>query len=380
MTARPNSSPQAAPTGLADDRTVAERILRHIDQRTTDLGAGSWREPVANYCSEARLDAERKLIRRLSTPLCPSAALTEPGSFLTRTVAGTPLLSVRGEDNIVRVFRNACRHRGAQVADGGGCARAFVCPYHGWTYGLDGALRAVPHEHGFPDLDRATHGLVPVASLEVSGVVFAAQDAPLDPPPADFPLLVPPDYRLLTITELETPANWKVVAEGFLEGYHIRATHENTFYPVQFDNLNVIEHFGRNSRVTFPYRAVGKLRGQPPDEWKVEGKLTYVYHLFPNVMFATFPGRMVMVVLDPIDLAHTRQTTYTLTNRPDDNVGRTEVREGLDFVSAGAEEDREVVASVQRGIASGANTHFEFGLFEGAIRHFHKNLHALIDA
>ena len=60
------------------------------------------------------------------------------------------------------------------------------------------------------------------------------------------------------------PANWKIVVEGFLEGYHIRSTHRETFYPVQFDNLNVVETFGRNSRIAFPYRRINKLRDVPP--------------------------------------------------------------------------------------------------------------------
>jgi phenylpropionate dioxygenase-like ring-hydroxylating dioxygenase large terminal subunit len=222
---------------------------------------------------------------------------------------------------------------------------------------------------------------VPVAAREAGGLVFVTQDAPAQEASPDFlPELLPPGFRLLSSSSQEVAANWKVFAEGFLEGYHIRATHGDTFYPVQFDNLNVIEHAGRCSRVTFPYRAVNKLRNVPAGEYDVDGKLTYVYHLFPNVMLATFPGRRVLVVLEPLDLGRTLQISYTLTDR--DPVAPTKghtVREGLDFVDAGASEDREVVASAQRGLASGANEFIEFGLFEGAIVHFHRNLHELLD-
>lgn len=364
---------------LATDADVVERILDHIDCGSTDESAGPWREPVDNYRSEARLSRELDLFRRYPTPFCPSAALPEVGSYLAREAAGTPLVAARGEDGQVHVFRNACRHRGAQVASGTGCHQAFRCPYHAWTYGLDGTLRAVPHERGFPGLDRSERGLVPVASVELQGLVFVTQDAPLEALFDDLPVLIPAGFRLLECGEQTLAANWKIIAEGFLEGYHIRATHETTFYPVQYDNLNVVEAFGRNSRVAFPYRAIERLREAPPGSRSVEGKLTYVYHLFPNVMVATFPRRRVVVVLEPLDASTTLQYSYTLSDAdPADDEAATVVRDGLDFVGAGAAEDRDRVTSVQRGLASGANAFFEFGLFEGGLAHFHRNLQALV--
>ena len=117
-------------------------------------------------------DAELAVLRRVPMAFCPSAALPEAGSYIARTTVGTPLLVVRGSDGIVRGFRNACRHRGMKLADGEGCARAFACPYHAWTYGLDGSLRHVPGEAGFPGLDKETHGLVPVTVHEKGGIVF----------------------------------------------------------------------------------------------------------------------------------------------------------------------------------------------------------------
>ena len=84
---------------------------------------------------------------------------------MTSHAAGTPIVAVRGADGKVRAFRNACRHRGMQVASGTGCQRAFVCRYHGWTYNLEGRLRHIPHEEGFPGFDKNDHPLVPLAWL-----------------------------------------------------------------------------------------------------------------------------------------------------------------------------------------------------------------------
>jgi phenylpropionate dioxygenase-like ring-hydroxylating dioxygenase large terminal subunit len=368
---------------FADDQSVVQRILDHIDNQTTDLSDEIWREPLDNYRSEERFAAELALVlRRYPTPFCPSAALPGAGSYVARDAAGTPILAVRGGDGQVRAFRNACRHRGTQLAEGSGCEKAFVCRYHGWTYGLDGRLRHVPHEHGFPGLDKSTRGLAAVETVERHGVVFVTQNEPrlgearLD----ELPELIPPNLQLFRTSELDVPANWKILVEGFLEGYHIRPTHRETFYPVQFDNLNVVETFGRNSRIVFPYRRINKLRAVPPAERSADGMLTYVYHLFPNAMVATFPTNITMVVLEPLTIDRTRIVTSTLIDSRDHDVDRQAVLKGAgDFLQAGAVEDRDVACAIQRGLASGGNEFFEFGRFEGAISHFHRGLHAAID-
>ncbi len=185
---------------LADDPSVVQRILDHIDNRTTDRGAGVWHEAVENYRSETRFAAEiAQVLRRTPTPFCPSAALPDAGSYVARNAAGVPLIAVRDRDGVVRVFRNACRHRGMQLADGTGCKRVLVCPYHAWTYDLDGRLRGVPHEDGFPGLDKRSHGLVAVASFEDQGLVWVTQEgpAPAKSPWAELAGLVPSAQRLV---------------------------------------------------------------------------------------------------------------------------------------------------------------------------------------
>ena len=172
-------NPQHSPALLDDARAVA-RIFEHIDNGTTDLGDTVWREPVDHYHSQARFDAEIALLRRLPVPFCPSAVLSEAGSYVARTAAGTPLLVVQDNDGVVRAFINACRHRGMQVASGAGCTKTFACPYHAWTYGLDGQLRGIPGEAGFPDVDRATHGLVPLSACEKGGIVYVQQQGDID--------------------------------------------------------------------------------------------------------------------------------------------------------------------------------------------------------
>src|SRR5262245_24767454 len=108
------------------DIELVDRILAHVDGRTTDKGDTVWREPTENYASPERFAAELDVLRRVPMAFCPSAALSEPGSYIARTSVGTPLLVVRGNDGIARGFRNACRHRGMKLVEGEGCKRAFA--------------------------------------------------------------------------------------------------------------------------------------------------------------------------------------------------------------------------------------------------------------
>jgi phenylpropionate dioxygenase-like ring-hydroxylating dioxygenase large terminal subunit len=276
----------------------------------------------------------------------------------------------------VRVFRNSCRHRGTAVASGSGCANSFVCPYHGWVYGSDGALRHVPAEHGFPGLDRESRGLVAVRAVERAGLVFAAQDAPWagEEDLAGMPDLVSGDQILRVHGEVSIAANWKVLVEGFLEGYHIKATHRQTFFPFGYDNINVVETLGRHSRVTFPFRRIEGLREMSRPQRHLEGMVTVVYHLFPNVIVAQLSHHTTVVVLEPEAPDRTTMVTYQLARSSTSEAAARDAK----FVEQGQAEDREMALAVQRGLAGGANEVLEFGRFEGAITHFHRQLTELL--
>jgi phenylpropionate dioxygenase-like ring-hydroxylating dioxygenase large terminal subunit len=359
---------------LASDAAIVERILVHIAGGTTDVADGTWREPVANYRSAERLAAELDVLRSHAVAFCPSAALAEPGAYVSRDAGGTPVVAVRGDDGIVRAFRNVCRHRGAAVVCGAGRATALVCPYHGWTYHLDGRLRGVPHKHGFPGLDLEANGLSAVAASEHGGVVFVTQRGAATPGPEIEELagVIGPELQFAGSEDIEHPVNWKILAETFLEGYHIRSLHKDTFFPVQYDNVNVVETFGPYSRVTFPYRSIER----PFDissRAALRSRLTYVYHLFPNVMIATFPNQVLMVVLEPLATDRTMAITYAWR----DTVNPQRGDPGL--APRGAAEDFQIARTIQHGLAGSPNEYLQFGRFEGAIAHFHRVLDAALD-
>lgn len=366
---------------LLNDHEITERVLSHIANRSTDSGDELWREPVENYRSQQRFQAEiDKVLRRSFAAFCPSAALSEPGSFIAREAAGTPIVVVRGRDGVVRAFHNVCRHRGMRIAADSGCANAFVCPYHGWTYELDGRLRHVPHAEGFPGLDKQDHGLVPLRAVESHGMVFVSQAPTGAPAPlADLPELIGKDQRLYASSARVTEANWKIVLEGFLEGYHIRVTHPETFFPYGFDNLNVIEHVGPHSRVTYPFRRIEKLAAVPPAERRVMGFVTFVYHIFPNALITMLSNHTNLLVLEPLSVDRTNVVAYSLTNWTGDPAEALEAAtRDANFTELGASEDRAMVSAIQRGVPSNANESFVFGRYESAIVHFHRSLGAAL--
>ena len=363
---------------LLNEQQVIERIFKHIDNKTTDLGDMVWKEPVANYLSEERFASEIALLRRMPTPFCPSAMLSENGSYVARKAAGTPLLVVRGDDGKVRAFINGCRHRGMQVAKDSGCARAFVCPYHAWTYGLDGQLRQIPGHSGFPGVELEENGLVEVGALEKGGLVYVNQSGAIDPSMLEsVPDFFASEQRFFDQSEYIDEANWKLLAETTMEGYHIKSLHKQSFYPYGLDNITVVENFGSNSRVIFPFRRIDKLRDVSPEERRLDGVVTSVYQLFPNVAIAILSKHSTMTVFEPVSPTCTQMLIYRVVNKTSD--GSTcnveEAQRDADFVkTAGFDEDREAACDIQETLGTRANQHLTFGHFEKAIVHFHKNL------
>ena len=367
---------------MRSDAELLDHILNHVDNGTTDLGDEDWFEPVENYTSPLRFDAERRLMRRLPIPFCPVAALPNAGSYVARASAGVPLVVVRGLDGSIRAFRNACRHRGMQLADGSGCTKIFRCNYHGWAYRLDGRLEYVPHEHGFPDLDKNSNGLVPVHEVEIrSGLVFITQDEPVGLGALDsLPDLLTENQVLFDSSESVEDINWKLTAEGTLEGYHIKPTHPESFYPYGYDNLNVIETQGPNSRVCFPFRRIEKLRDAPRENLSLDRMVTLVHRIFPFTSINQLSQHCHVSFAEPESATRTRYFNYKFTLPKPNGSAATEEelarakRDAAFLSDTGNQEDAKVVSDIQAAMSSGANTHYRFGRFESAIHHLHSNL------
>jgi choline monooxygenase len=368
---------------LMSDAAVIHRVLDHAGAKTTDLGDEVWREPLDNYRSQARFEQELELFKRLPMVFCPSGAMAENGTYVARTLAGVPIVAVRGDDGIVRAFHNSCRHRGMLLVEGSGSARSFVCPYHSWVYGLDGGLKRIAGEGGFPGLDPSEHGLLQVHAQERGGLVFVTQKEPISEGAlATLPDLMEQGQEVFEYTTFTDDANWKLLLETSMEGYHIKGLHRESFYPYGFDNLNVVETYGANSRIVFPFKRIEKLRTIAEQDWRADGMLTYVYQLFPNTRLATLSSHYLLVILEPVTVSQSRWYIYRLRPPSADNepVDLEKSKRDAAFIKdTGVIEDRWAACSIQSGMAGEGNTHFTFGRFEKAAVHFHQNLRAHMD-
>jgi choline monooxygenase len=368
---------------LMSDTDVIQRVLDHASARTTDLGDVVWREPVEHYRCEERFQLEMELFKRLPMVFCPSAALAENGSYVARTLAGAPLLAVRGNDGVVRTFHNACRHRGMMLAEGSGKAHSFICGYHAWAYGLDGGLLNIAGRENFGELDMASHGLIPVHTEERGGLIFVTQKEPISPGALEsLPDLIEPGQEVFEYSSFVDDANWKLLLETSMEGYHIKALHNKSFFPYGFDNLNIVETFGMNSRLVFPFRRIEKLREIPKDQWRARGMLTYVNQLFPNTRLAVLSNHYLLVILEPVSVNQSRWVIYRL-RPPSADASAEELekskRDAAFVKDTGVIEDRAAACSIQAGLAGEGNSHFTFGHYEKSAVHHHQHLRAHLD-
>jgi phenylpropionate dioxygenase-like ring-hydroxylating dioxygenase large terminal subunit len=369
---------------LLNEKEAIERVFTHIDNGTTDLGDTVWQEPVENYHSQDRFDAEIALLRSLPIPFCPSAALPEKGSYIARKSAGTPLVVARGKDGKVRAFINACRHRGMQIASGTGRASGFVCPYHAWFYGLDGSLKFIPGEEGFPGLVIEDHSLVEVSAMEKGGLVYVMQKGTISPQMLENSRdYFTPEQELFKQSENTDPANWKLLTETLLEGYHIKSLHKKSFYPYGLDNVNLVETYGANARVTFPFRRIEKLRDVPAEKRRAAGMLTSVYHLFPNASVSVLSKHSNLTIMEPLSPSSTQMVIYLVTpeQTAENPISLEDVKKDAQFVNeSGQDEDREAACLIQQTVTAQANTHLTFGYFEKAIVNFHQHLTESLDS
>ena len=193
--------------------------------------------PGSRYTDPEFLGLERERMWRRAWLYAGHAdQLFEPGSwFLTRN-PGSPILVVRGLDGEIRAFYNTCQHRGAPlVAEAEGQSRGFVCPYHGWSYTLEGKLVAVRDKRDFVDLDFSCRSLIPVRCESIGNLIFINEDAEAEPlidhigPMAEeFEQYQFNTLRLVDSRSYEVGCNVKVLLDAFLEVYHIKSIHQKT--------------------------------------------------------------------------------------------------------------------------------------------------------
>ena len=212
-------------------------------------------------------------------------------------LAGEPLVVVRGEDGELRAFFNVCRHHAAAVATAPcGTAQHLRCPYHGWTYGLDGSLKGAPEFAGVCNFDRAANGLVPVRVATWEQFVFVNLDANA-PPLADFlddlPARVAPlgigEFSFFARKTYTLACNWKVYVDNYLDGgYHVPHLHKGLNSVLDYREYT-IENGRHYSLQSSPMVASGEHVIVTATR---TGDRAYYYWLYPNFMINIYEGVM----------------------------------------------------------------------------------------
>jgi phenylpropionate dioxygenase-like ring-hydroxylating dioxygenase large terminal subunit len=248
-----------------------------------------------------RRDLERLLARHW---LCAGHAsqAAEKGDYFLFELANESVIVVRGEDGVLRGFANVCRHRGSRIcSEQEGNAKFLVCPYHGWTYGLDGALRAARHMTA--DFDAAAHGLKPVHLRVIEGLVFVSlAAAPLGLGRVEETLRAcfgPYGWAASRVAHRETykiAANWKLAVENYLECYHCAPSHP------EYSRLHAIEQpaariAALNARMVERSAALGIAIGEH-NHWRTsetgeEAVYGFSYPLYEGIATGSEDGRAV---------------------------------------------------------------------------------------
>jgi choline monooxygenase len=299
---------------------------------------------------------EERILRRAWQYVGHTGQLATPGYFAT-TAGRTPVVVTRDRDGAVRAFVNVCRHRGSALAEGEASRETLQCPYHAWTYGLDGSLRAAPRSNEEPDFPQDELGLVPVAVDTWGPFVFANADPhpePLVQALGSLPAQVAElglDVESLvhhSRWEAEIEANWKIVSENFLECYHCQVAHPAFSELVDVSpEAYVLSTDGRLSTQHGPLRRV-----TPYDELR----RAQFHFLWPNLGINIFPGRPNISIGPIVPLAPDR--TYRFLDYffgPD--VEPAWIDDLLAFDDQVGREDRALVEGVQRGVAAGGLEH-----------------------
>ncbi len=343
------------------------------------------------YLDESLLDAEQELIFERTWQLAGHvSALPRPGSYLTARAGNQPVLVLRDDENRLVAFRNVCRHRASRLLSGSGqCKGAIRCRYHGWTYRFDGSLIGVPEGMTYGErLKKSTLGLFPVRAEELCGLIFVNLDPDAVPLADQVPGLrerLDP-YRIASLEPFAQagatlagqvrqfvprrrptssgdgqPANWKVVAENYIEGYHIPIAHPGLMRLLDYKRYEAEVHDNyawfdaplrskpSSNRVERLYAQLVEPMPGLPEESRRAWRYAFIY---PNTTIDLYPDQVNTWQILPDGVGAT--TDVFANYRPPGSSPRTRVVQWLNqrLNNLVLDEDVELVDNVQQGAAT----------------------------
>jgi choline monooxygenase len=316
--------------------------------------------PAAWYTDPRIEDLERRTVFSRSWQVAARIEqLREAGAYVTCEAAGEPIVVVRGQDGVLRAFHNVCRHHAAAVVTAPeGTASVLRCPYHGWTYGLDGSLKGTPDFTGVCNFDRSANGLVPIAVAEWERWVFVRVDS--EGPSLEAFLGADLAARagdlnlgLLHWMERRTyslACNWKVFVDNYLDGgYHVPHLHKGLDSVLDYASYT-IENGGRYSLQSSPLVSEGAEVGTAAVR---RGARALYYWIYPNFMINGYGDALDTNLVIPRGVDRT-DVVFDFYFADVSGEARARNRASIDVSERIQDEDVAICVSVQQGLRSRA--------------------------
>ncbi len=376
------------------DKSERLRILgvikEHIANKTTADAGGIMRVPMSDFTCR-QLSAQDVLFR--STPLCMglSSALPEPGTYWSDNETGIPILMVRDGEGRFRAYANACRHRGAQVApEGRGSKARFMCPYHAWTYGIDGKLMSINKKSHFGDVCREELSLFELPSAELHGTLWVrpVQGEPIDEAEClggledDMAHWKLADFPFAHTQIIDARANWKMAIDTFAENYHVSILHAETVGKEMKANVQTCDVFRKNVRFVYPNQKLDLMRFLSVDmeRWPYPQIASTLYYLYPNVIMVVDTFGVDLVRIFPLEGSPSKsRTVHTWYVSPQmeprlKEAGYSYEERVTRFRDVIVDEDYETIAKIQLNAERGIQSEWLLGRNEVALHHIHNAL------
>lgn len=343
--------------------------------------------PAANYVDQARFDAEMSAIfKRGPIVVAPMALLAKPRSYAQVEIAGMPVLLTRAVDGEFRAFANVCTHRGSKL-----CANNEVvegarvsCPYHAWTFGLDGRLVGVPRQEIFPGLDKDKLGLKELPMKAAGGIIWLGTDA-ANPPDFstvegefadDLDAMGLGEMQVFRHATFEVRANWKLIMDSMLDSYHVTRLHKDSVGKFFVDNQNVIDRIGPHIR-NASARGNFERRLITDEHEKLRRIMVFSYTPFPNGILVVSPDFVSFGVVRPMASDRTFVDYYMLANEgaPNDEKLHAKLNRSFELMELTfGKEDYWAAAQCDAGLRAGVLDKVNIGGMEEQITMFHDEI------